>query len=229
MVSAGSPDATLPRSVSASKSVETRDTPENRFIKYALVDFVNVLIDMERRLQGSTSQSDRRVLREVLHLRESIAGYLNSSLFREVGSASFLPLGSPVLQRCNGYREVLDAWVRFNLAAKLSWAGGEDVFGGGKKDVAVLYEYWIFYILLDIVSQELEMETPTAASLFGYSAGGFDVRLKAGTLSNTTRELLERSTDHTSAIQLQSHLRGKAGKRRAYLSSGWLVDSFNET
>jgi len=44
-----------------------------------------------------------------------------------------------------GYREVLRVWLMFDLAAKLFWQGGEDVYSGDKKDVAVLYEYWLIF------------------------------------------------------------------------------------
>jgi len=40
----------------------------------------------------------------------------------------FAPLGSPVLQRKAGYREVLRWWLRFRTAAELSWEGGEELF-----------------------------------------------------------------------------------------------------
>ena len=35
----------------------------------------------------------------------------------------------------------------YDLAAKLIWTGGEDVYGVGKRDIATLYEYWLFFIL----------------------------------------------------------------------------------
>ena len=47
-----------------------------------------------------------------------------------------LPLNSPVLQRQAGYRQVLRAWLLLDLAAKLSWTGGDDVYAGGKRDAA---------------------------------------------------------------------------------------------
>jgi predicted component of viral defense system (DUF524 family) len=31
----------------------------------------------------------------------------------------------------------------FDLAAKLIWKGGDDIYSGGKKDIATLYEYWL--------------------------------------------------------------------------------------
>jgi hypothetical protein len=45
-----------------------------------------------------------------------------------------------VLQRKAGYREVLRWW--------LSWEGGEELFHAGQRDVASLYEYWLFLELL---------------------------------------------------------------------------------
>jgi hypothetical protein len=60
----------------------------------------------------------------------------------------FAPLGSPVLQRKAGYREVLRWWLRFRTAAELSWEGGEELFHAGQRNVADLYEYWLFFELL---------------------------------------------------------------------------------
>jgi len=33
------------------------------------------------------------------------------------------------------------------VASKLSWQGGDDVYGAGQRDVATLYEYWAFLSL----------------------------------------------------------------------------------
>lgn len=73
-----------------------------------------------------------------------LSQYLNHALLKQVGMPDLLPLNSPVLQRKEGYREVLRVWLMFDLAAKLVWRGGDDVYKAGKKDVAKLYEYWLF-------------------------------------------------------------------------------------
>ena len=44
----------------------------------------------------------------------------------------------------------------FELAAKLIWSGGEAVYGAGKKDIATLYEYWVFFKLLDLFQELFE-------------------------------------------------------------------------
>src|SRR5262249_7410857 len=43
-----------------------------------------------------------------------------------------------------------------HLAASLSWAGGEDVFGAGQKNVATLYEFWVFLELAKVLSSLCE-------------------------------------------------------------------------
>jgi predicted component of viral defense system (DUF524 family) len=132
------------------------------------------------------SQTDLRLLREVLSLRRAISEYVETELFSEVGAATMLPLGSPVLQRRNGYREVLTTWLKFSVAARLTWAGGEDVFGAGKKDVALLYEYWLFFILIDVISGIFQFDDPPIASLIDLSGSGFDMKLRSGSAFSIT-------------------------------------------
>ena len=74
--------------------------------------------------------------------------WLGRAFFDSVGDFHFVPLGSPALQRKGGYRELLRWWLRFRTAAELSWHGGEDLFHAGHRDVAQLYEYWLFFELL---------------------------------------------------------------------------------
>lgn len=88
--------------------------------------------------------------------------YLNHPMLKQVGVPDLLPLNSPVCQRKEGYREVLRVWLMFDLAAKLVWQGGEDVYQAGKWDVARLNEYWLFFRLLHLVEEVfwLKMQNP---------------------------------------------------------------------
>lgn len=123
------------------------DTPENRFVKFALGEFRAFLTHAQVVFEtckgwGASASLARR-------LGGTVEDWLGRSLFREVGPMSLAPLGSPVLQRKAGYREILRWWLRFRTAAELSWEGGEDLFKAGQRDVASLYEYWLFFELLD--------------------------------------------------------------------------------
>lgn len=123
------------------------DTPENRFIKHALEEFRAFLDHAYIIFSGVKGWGVSAALCK--RLAANIDDWLGRSFFREIGIMQFAPLGSPVLQRKAGYREILRWWLRFRTAAELSWEGGEDLFKAGQRDVANLYEYWLFFILLD--------------------------------------------------------------------------------
>lgn len=123
------------------------DTPENRFIKFALGEFRSFLVHAERVFEGSKGWAVSAALSR--RLSAMVDDWLGRSFFQEIGAMRIAPLGSPALQRKAGYREVLRWWLRFNTAAELSWDGGEDLFKAGQRDVASLYEYWLFFVLID--------------------------------------------------------------------------------
>lgn len=173
--------ATVPTHLTVRRQAETLDTAENRFVRYALESFDALLADMESVLIGKdASPSSQRLLTDIGGLRRSLSGTLGSNLFREVSPPTMLVLGSPVLQRRAGYREILRAWLRFSAAARLVWEGGLDVYGGGKRDVANLYEYWVFFQLLDAITQTFGLPKPTADKLIEATGDGFGLKLKAG-------------------------------------------------
>ena len=140
--------SSLPAKIKSNKKREIIDTVENRFIKYALKYFLAFCGDFISKLKNTNRHKQEAIL-----IEEKLEHYLNHSMFREVSRLNALPLNNIVLQRKEGYREVFKVWLMFDLAAKLFWKGGDDVYSGGKRDVAVLYEYWLFFKLLEIVQE----------------------------------------------------------------------------
>lgn len=182
MRSQGIGDPSIPERLRGIRRYETIDTPENRFVKYVLISFTDFLSAAEKRLTEGSKSDGAFARREIAPLREELARILARDFFREVSDVETLPASSQVLQRRSGYREVLQAWLRFNVAAMLTWQGGEDVFGGEKRDVAALYEYWLFFELLDIVSRTFRLDSPQASSLLEPTKDGFGLKLKSGVL-----------------------------------------------
>jgi len=170
----------VPSSIKYVKKKHTIDTPENRFIKFAFQSFVTFLDSIGKKLGQIGEPKESRLFSSVNALAQTMQSYLQRPFFREVSLPHMLPLGSPTLQKKGGYREVLRAWLLFNAAAKLSWAGGDDVYSAGKRDVAVLYEYWCFFRLLDIVENVFVLDVPTVESLIAPTRDGFGVTLKSG-------------------------------------------------
>lgn len=174
----GIPTPSLPRVVTVRRQIDSLDTPENRFVKFVLAHFRDFLNQIESVLEGSVADDRQRLVRTVHHLQEQLNSALSATLFKGVSAPNMLPLGSPVLQRKGGYREILLAWFKFDLASELVWKGGEDVYGAGKRDMAALYEYWLFFQLLRLFRDKFELAAPAARTLFEHTPGGLNLRLK---------------------------------------------------
>jgi predicted component of viral defense system (DUF524 family) len=166
----------IPIKIDSTRKVESIDTAENRFIKHALEEFLFFCENCESKFQKySTAKIESGIL------SSKISNLLNQSFFNYISRPTSLRLNSPVLQRKSGYREVLNAWLKFDLAAKLVWKGGDNVYDAGKKDIATLYEYWLFFTLLDLLKKIFDIEPKSIAELIQFDKGRLSLNLKQGT------------------------------------------------
>lgn len=163
----GIDDPSLPSKVRVASKRRTLDTPENRFVKFALKSFSRFLDHAEEIIRsGEGKRKYEPVLQDIKNLQSRIARHLAAGMFSEVGELRFVPMGSPVLQRKAGYREVLRHWLEFRLSSKIKWAGAEEVMGGGasdfdagKKDLPALYEAWLFSQLFKLFCAKFGVST----------------------------------------------------------------------
>ena len=166
----------IPLKIDSTRKIESRDTPENRFIKHALEEFLFFCENCEIKFEKySTAKLESNIL------STKISNLLNQSFFKEISRPTSLKLNSPVLQRKSGYREVLNAWLKFDLAAKLVWNGGDNVYDAGKKDIATLYEYWLFFTLLDLLKDVFDINPKSISELIQDDKGKLSLILKQGT------------------------------------------------
>lgn len=175
----------IPAKIITSQKSETVDTPENRFIKYALEVFLKFCADCKDIFK---QENYEKSVKEASFLMEQLENHLNHPFFKEIERPTTLKLNSPALQRKSGYREVLNAWLQFDLAAKLIWKGGDDVYKAGKRDIAVLYEYWLFFILYDLIKSKFKLDTSLHENknyddLIVETKDGLNVMLKSGKLT----------------------------------------------
>lgn len=169
----------IPARIIAGRKIETVDTPENRFVKHALEVLRSFCSEIRSRLSKKNGELSR-AYKEAWQLEEQLGGMLNHDLFREISPPVSLPLNSPILQRKEGYREVLRIWLIYDLAAKLIWKGGENVYNAGKRDVAVLYEYWLFFKLLEILKDIFVIDPASLEELIEPTADGLGLKIKSG-------------------------------------------------
>lgn len=148
------PITSLPQEVVWKRTETTVDTVPNRFVKFALTRWRDVLLAIQYGLHSSQQGvAARRGVQEVGIVLDRLDEVLGEEVFREVGDLSAFPAGNQVLQKREGYRGVFRAYLQFELAAKLAWRGGDDVYSAGQRDVAALYEYWTFLQLARIVAR----------------------------------------------------------------------------
>lgn len=168
--------SSIPTKIDSTRKIESLDTAENRFIKHALEEFLFFCENCDLKFEKySTAKFESSTL------VTKISTLLNQSFFKQISRPTSLKLNSPVLQRKSGYREVLNAWLKFDLAAKLIWHGGDNVYDAGKKDIATLYEYWLFFKLLDLFKEVFEIEPKSIEELIQYDKGQLSLNLKQGT------------------------------------------------
>jgi predicted component of viral defense system (DUF524 family) len=157
----------LPAHISAQSRADFLDTAENRFAKMVLVEFRDYLALVADHLTRKIAEHDepqtQRLLRESARLLGMLEAQLARGFLPDVSAPSVVPLGSPVLQRKPGYRELLRFWLQFHAGAQLEWDGGADVFTAGARDVATLYEYWLFFQLEALFRQRFKCEQPLHA------------------------------------------------------------------
>lgn len=154
---------------------ETVDNQENQFVKFALTTFLTFFQNIIQLENASL-----RLKKEANFLIYRLEELLGNQFFRQLSLPHYLNLNSPILQRKEGYREVLQAWLLSDLAAKLTWKGGDDVYSIGKRNVAVLYEYWAFLKLLQLIKDTFHVQANPFSSLVVADNDGIDLDLRQG-------------------------------------------------
>lgn len=124
------------------------DTAPNRFIKFALVQFGDLCREVVEKHPNALS-----LLHEAVELGSALDALLARPFFRELGTLTRLPLDSPTLQKRDGYRDILRAWLLTQAASALCWDRDEESYHGPTRNVATLYEYWIFLQLHQILDE----------------------------------------------------------------------------
>ena len=165
----------VPRLLTVSYKRDSLDNPENQFIKFVLYSFSSFCADLR-----SKKNANERLKAEIDKTMDVLNGHLRTLFFKQVSMPSQLNLNSPVLQRKEGYREILQSWLMFDLAAKLSWKGGENVYEAGKRNVAVLYEYWVFFKLLEVISRVFDIDPVSINNLVKTDADQINLEIQQG-------------------------------------------------
>ncbi len=168
---------TLPHKVTVTDKQECTDIPENRFVKHLLESFLQVCLAVYRNPRAGV-----KLRKEALAGSERISRQLSLPFFQGLSTPDTLPLNSTVLQRKEGYRELLRYYLTADMAAGLSWNAADEVYKGGKRDVALLYEYWLFFKFMELMEEVFGIRPSPVADLIVPTGNRLELTLKKGEL-----------------------------------------------
>ncbi|MFI8621310.1 DUF2357 domain-containing protein [Marinomonas sp. NPDC078689] len=124
------------------------DTPENRFIKMALV---KTKVSLSQILLASREEKDSKVsisfIKDLEVWRDQVSRYAKHPLWQEVGDFKGQNTESKVLQEAAGYSKVYKVWQQ--LKYYLNGSSGESQLS--MKSVADIYEIWCFLEVKSII------------------------------------------------------------------------------
>jgi predicted component of viral defense system (DUF524 family) len=167
---------------------ETHDTAPNRFIKFALAAFRQLCAEVHA-LKWIEDGKPSSVGAEALEMVEALDALLARRFFNEVGRMQRLPLDNQTLQKREGYREVLQAWLLTQAAASLNWEGEQECYSGSTRNVATLYEYWIFIKLHELLKSMIGMSVSESVveldDFISENNGQLTINLKSGKQSRS--------------------------------------------
>lgn len=162
------------------RSLESADTPENRYVKAFLQELADLATLLRTRL--SMDRLDRSAA-EVQAWERTVADWLSHPVWKEVGQLTTMPTNSQMLLRGRGYRDILSADLSLQSGVALPWERGAQLAEGLEGDlrpVDELYQYWCFFVLYEALGRVCNSVSSPQGNLLKWSAGGLRVRLREG-------------------------------------------------
>ena len=150
----GGGTAFVPAFYEADRKDDSNDTEANRFVKFALGVFKAICKGVAGENDDGTTAKGRDISQsqhEALDLKQRIELIEDSPFFRCVGQMRVMPTGNQVLQKRSGYDRVLQILALCTIAPALNWDGEAQAFEGESRNIALLYEYWLFFELSEIM------------------------------------------------------------------------------
>lgn len=141
----------LPGEISVTQKRDSIDTPANRFVKYALEKFDAVCMRLIEDMQQTSGIRQAECLSEAKAIHRMLEEIFHEEFFAEIGLLEIMPQNNQVLQKREGYSQIFSAYSMIDLALQLDWKGKDRIYEGESKNVALLYEYWLFFELYKMI------------------------------------------------------------------------------
>lgn len=133
--------------------IQSNDTQENRFLKFALQQISKRYEELRRRIESVKNASDM-MKAAMLVTSETLKRLQHHPFFRTIGRFKGMSQESMVLQKAAGYSQVYRTWNMLRRAYSLN----DGLYRLQTKDIATLYEIWCFIEVSHIVKEKLHLE-----------------------------------------------------------------------
>lgn len=167
----------IPLRVNETKYEDTIDVAENRFYKYFLELISNLINQLLKEID------DGYVYDKLKAYENELNYYLSQKYFKKISRLNYIPLNSQVLQKKEGYRDILSYYLMFEFGFKLKWRELSDEFKGNEKKVFELYGYWCYFKLIELMETLCGIKV-NFEDIFEISEDKISIQLKEG-ISNT--------------------------------------------
>lgn len=135
------------------EQIQTNDTQENRFLKFALAQITGKYDALKRRIETINTISDVKK-QEMASTLSALRHLQRNPFFRTVGRYKGMNQESMVLQKATGYSQVYRTW---NLLRR-GYSLYDGLYRLQTKDIATLYEIWCFIEVSHIVKERLHLQ-----------------------------------------------------------------------
>lgn len=132
------------------EQIQSNDTQENRFLKYALGQITEKYESLKKRIEAIKNVSPV-MKKEMDEMVDTLKHIRRNPFFRTVGRFKGLNQENLVLQRATGYSQVYITWNLLRRAYSLN----DGIYRLQSKDIATLYEIWCFIEVSHIVRNQL--------------------------------------------------------------------------
>ena len=132
------------------EQIQSNDTQENRFLKYALQQILQKYDALKKRIETirNYSAEQKEQMDKMLQTLKHLGSH---PFFRTVGKFKGFNQESLILQRATGYSQVYRTWNMLRRAYSLN----DGIYRLQSKDIATLYEIWCFIEVSHIVRDQL--------------------------------------------------------------------------
>lgn len=170
--------AKFPTYVDSMQLNNSLDTVENRFVKH----FLNFSLEIIERFYHLVNKREDvinklELIRECRVIKGIVEEWLTHDIFAEVGELHQLSFQSVVLQKREGYKEIFRFYNMLNSSLHMPFSPRQLERIIQNKDIALLYEIWTYFEVLNAVEECIQMSPKRAVII---STNDFKVDIKEG-------------------------------------------------